>query len=189
MACVVKEGVKAAPITAGLIATQMGLQNVVEKRMLGDDNKASFPSKLGSSAVVGFLSSPVLAIFNGRALGLKTMESLKRFTVKQCLAFTVQETAFVCGLSASDYLAEQMKNKFGDSPAVGYVAPFTAGTLGAMAGHPANSAITRWQSGLKVESVRQLMWGLPRRAVALGVFSVLYKFGKKTLNPPVENSK
>jgi hypothetical protein len=46
-----------------------------------------------------------------------------------------------------------LKRKFGDHKAIDYGAAFLAGGLGSLAGHPANTALTRWQSGLKMDGV------------------------------------
>lgn len=184
-----KEGLKAAPTVGAIVGTQMVLQGVVERALTGDANKESLPSKLVSSAIVGIASAPVLAVFNGQTMGWGVLESLRKFSVKQGLAISIQETAFIGGISAADRLAAAMKRKFGDNKAVEYTAAFTAGALGSLAGHPANTALTRWQSSMRVESFHQLMWGAARKARAIGLFSVFYKFGKETLNSTVEKSK
>lgn len=186
----IRDGVKAAPTVGIMVGTQMVLKDIFETAFVGKENKGSLSSMLISSAVVGAASAPVLAVFNGRTMGWGIKKSLKCFSAKQCLAITLQETAFVFGLGAADRVAILMKARFGDNkPGVEYVAAFTAGALGSLAGHPANTALTRWQSGLAVDHPRQLMWGSLRKARAVGVFAVVFKLGKETLNPLVENSK
>ena len=182
-------GLKAAPTVGIIVGTQMVVQSAVEKALVGDKNKVSLVSMLASSAIVGAVSAPVLAVFNGQTMGWSVGESLRKFSVKQGLAIAVQETAFVGGLSAADRLAVAMKRKFGDNKIVEYTAAFTAGAAGSLAGHPANTALTRWQSGMAMDSFRQSMWGAARKARAIGFFSVIYKFGKETLNSTVESSK
>ncbi len=183
----VKRGVKAAPTVGAIVGTQMILQNMVEKALVGD--KPSLSSKFASSAIVGTASAPVLAVFNGQTMGRGVRESLRKFSPRQGLAIAVQETAFVIGISASDQLATKMRKKFGDTKAVDYTATFVAGAAGSLAGHPANTALTRWQAGLTVDHFSQLMWGAARKARAIGCFAVLYKFGKETLTPAVQSSK
>jgi len=186
----VRKGFKAAPTVGAIVGTQMILQSFVEKTLVKDEaDKSSLPSKLASSAVVGTISAPILAVFNGQTMGWSLRESLRRFSAKQGLAIALQETAFVGGLSAADLLATEMKQKFGDNKVVECTAAFTAGAAGSLAGHPANTSLTRWQNGLTVDSLRQSMWGAARKARAAGCFSIFYKFGKDALNDSVGSSK
>ncbi len=183
-----KEGIKAAPIVGAIVGTQMVVQNIVEKVLSGESSSKSLSLTLVSSAIVGVVSAPVLAVFNGQTMGWSIRESLRKFSAKQGVAIAVQETAFVGGLSVADQLAAVMKKRFGNSKAVDYTAAFVAGAAGSLAGHPANTALTRWQSGMSVDSLHQLMWGSCRKARAIGVFSVVYKLGKDTLNSTLPNT-
>jgi hypothetical protein len=185
----VRGGVKAAPTVGAIVGTQMVLQSLIEKALAGQSNAGSLSSTLASSAVVGTASAPVLAVFNGQTMGWTVRESLQKFSVKQGLAIALQETAFVGGLSVADRLAAAMRKRFGNNKAVDYTAAFVAGAAGSLAGHPANTALTRWQSGMTVDNARQLMWGSVRKARAVGGFSVLYKLGKEALNSTVPASK
>jgi hypothetical protein len=179
----VKGGMKAAPTVGSIVGTQMVFQKIIEGCLVGDSKQTSFVTLLGSSAIVGMGSSPILAIFNGQTMGWGVRESLRRFSFKQGLAITAQETGCVGGLSAADRLAVVMRKQFGDNKAVDYTAAFIAGAAGGLAGHPGNTALTRWQNGMVLESFSQAMWGASRRMRALGFFSLVYKFGKDTLNP------
>lgn len=184
----VKEGIKAAPIVGAIVGTQMIVQNFVEKALSKESNEGSLSSALVSSAVVGATSAPVLAVFNGQTMGWTIRESLRKFSARQGMTIAIQETAFVGGLSVADRLAVAMRKTFGHNKAVDYTAAFVAGAAGSLAGHPANTALTRWQSGMTVDSVSQLMWGSARKARAVGAFSVIYKLGKEVLNPTVPSS-
>jgi hypothetical protein len=184
-----KGGLKMAPIVGATVGSQMLLQMFLEKMIAGDSNKDELASKFASSAVVGIVSSPFLAVINGQSMGWSAKKSLRLFSLKQGLAISVQETAFVGGLSAADYLSGLMKEKFGDNKGVEYLAAFTSGALGSLAGHPANTALTRWQSGMPVESMRQSMWGAAKKARAIGIFAVFYKFAKETLNSSAKTSQ
>jgi hypothetical protein len=186
---ILKGGVKAAPTVGAIVGTQMVLQSLLEKTLTGQSNAGSLSSTFASSAVVGTASAPVLAVFNGQTMGWSVRESLRRFSAKQGLAIAVQETAFVGGLSAADRLAVPMRKWFGNNKAIDYIAAFVAGAAGSLAGHPANTALTRWQSGMTVDSACQLMWGSLRKARAVGGFSIVYKFGKEALNSTVPISK
>lgn len=179
--------VKGAPTVGILIGTQMLLQNVAERALAG--NAPSLSSMLMSAAVVGMASAPILAVFNGQTIGYTVLQSLRKFSGKQALALTIQETGCVGGLSAADPLADLMKRKVGDNKIVECTAAFTSGTVGALAGHQANTAVTRWQKGLTLDTFRQSMLGAPRRTYAVGMLSVLYKLGRDALKPAAEQPK
>jgi len=168
------EGAKAAPIVGAIVGSQMILQKWLQKNdSLAETMKSSFQ--------VGVISSPLLAIFNGMTMGKGIIESGKQIRPRQIAMIALQETAFVGGLAASDIVSAKMKEKLGDNIVVKYAAVFLAGCMGSLAGHPANTALTRWQSGLKVESARQLMWGSATKARAVGVFAVIYNIMKENL--------
>lgn len=182
------EGLKAAPTVGAIVGTQMIVQSVVEKRLMGESKIPTLSSTLISSAIVGIASAPILAIFNGQTMGWTMQQSLRKFSLQQGAAIAVQETAFVGGLSAADQLEKAMRNRLGSSPAVDYTAAFIAGAAGSLAGHPANTLLTRWQSGLPIESAQQLMWGSLRKARAVGGFAVGYKLIKETMNSTVSKT-
>lgn len=177
-----KEGIKAAPTVGTIVGVQMISQRILEKALLKESDSKNFSSTLISSAIVGTASAPILAIFNGQTMGWTIKQTLRKFSAKQGLAIAIQETAFVGGLSIADQLAAILNKKFGNSKAIDYTASFIAGAAGSLAGHPANTALTRWQSGLTINNPRQLMWGSMRKARAVGIFSMIYKAGKETLN-------
>jgi hypothetical protein len=102
---------------------------------------------------------------------------MRGFSKKQGAVIAIQETAFVAGMSVSERVAQRIKAKVGESKLVDYGSAFTAGALGSLAGHPANTALTRWQGGLSV-SPHQLMWGSLRKARAVGAFAVIYQWAK-----------
>jgi hypothetical protein len=181
-----KGGLKAAPTVGAIVGTQMVVQRLVEKALTKESDTENLSSTLASSAIVGIASAPVLAVFNGQTMGLSVRESIQKFSIRQGLAISVQETAFVGGLSVADKLAVIMKRKFGNNKVVDYTAAFIAGATGSLAGHPANTALTRWQSGMQLDSFSQSMWGAARKARAVGCFSVVYKFAKEILNPNLE---
>jgi hypothetical protein len=195
-----KEGVKTAPIVGAIVGTQMVLQNLIQNILekprkeckvtivssfgngvISFGNPVGLKSTMLSSFCVGVISSPILAIFNGKTLGYTILDSCKRISAKQCGAIAIQETAFVGGLAASDLVAAKMKEKLGNNIVVKYAAVFLAGYMGSMAGHPANTALTRWQSGLPTPTLRQLMWGSATKARAVGIFAVLYHVMKENL--------
>ncbi len=184
-----KQGLKAAPTVGVIVGTQMILQGIIAKSLTGETKDENLFTTLASSAIIGISSAPILAVFNGQTMGLSVKKTLQNFTVKQGMAISTQETAFVAGLSLADKLAEVMRRKFGNNKAIDYMAAYIAGVIGSLVGHPANTALTRWQSGMQVESLQQSMWGAARKARAVGTFSVVYKLGKETLNSTVNTNK
>lgn len=174
-----KGGVEAARPVGVLVGAQMVVQPVVERALNGESNHSGVWSTFASSGIVGGLSSPFVAVFNGNTMGWDWKKSLRNFTPKQAAVITVQETAFVGGLSAADKVSSFMRGIFGDNKAVDYASTFTAGALGSLAGHPANTALTRAQSGLPFDA-RQCMSGGATKARGVGVFAVCYKLMKET---------
>lgn len=89
---VMKGGFGAAPTVGALVGTQMVLQGRVEKALVntfpnlfgGDSNKAKASLTLSSSALVGALSSPFLAVYNGKTMTppWSVKESLSKFSLK-----------------------------------------------------------------------------------------------------------
>lgn len=171
-ASAVRGGIGAAPTVGVIVGTQMIAQSVLQSAM---GKESGLASTLASSAIVGIVSAPPIAIFNGKTMGWSVWESLRRISFRQCLAIATQETAFVSGLS----IAKTMKGKFGDHQVVDYTATFFTAALGSLVGHPANTALTRWQSGMPIENVGQLFWGAMRRARAVGLFAIVFKFGRE----------
>ncbi|MFI5334986.1 MAG: hypothetical protein ACHQT8_07515 [Chlamydiales bacterium] len=154
-----KGGLKVAPTIGATVGMQLIFQRVIENALKKGDQtskESSFATKFFSSTITGAVSVPLLAVFNGQTMGYKPMQSLRALSIKQGCAVLVRETGFLAS--------------------VGGEYPFFSGMLGSLVGHPGDTALTRWQKGLKVESFRQAMWGAPARAVAVGGFSVGYKF-------------
>lgn len=187
-------GMKLSPSVATVVGTQMVLQEKVENLMKTHrrEDDSSLSLKFASSGVVGFISSPFVAVFNGKAASVGMINTLRTFSPKQCLVITAQETAFVGGLSVADKLASILKERFGDNKAVDYTAAGLTGGLGSLAGHPFNTAVTRSQNKLPMDGFnqsffngcKQSMQGSLTKARAIAIFAVAYKFTKEMLNPP-----
>ena len=137
-----KEGVmggfKAAPTIGAIVGAQIAVQKVVERALFSDSNAKEFSVTLISSGIVGVISAPVLAVFNGQTMGWGVKESLRKFSLKQGGAVSIQEAAFVAGLGIGDKLSDSMKERFGDKKIVDISASFISGALGSIAGYPAN---------------------------------------------------
>jgi hypothetical protein len=187
-----KGGAGAAPTVGGIVGTQMILQNRVEKTLfktfpdlfLENSNTGKIGLTLSSSAIVGAISSPFLAIYNGKTMlpPWSVKESLTKFSVKQAGAITLQETGFVAGLATADLLSIPLKQQFGDSKSVEYLAAAVAGAVGSLIGHPGNTALTRWQNDMAVDHLRQLSYGSLRKARGNALFAIVYKLSKEVLN-------
>ncbi len=180
-------GIRLAPTVAGLVGTQMVLQNACERKLnqlFGnpEDQGATLIETAASSLLVGGMSAPGIAIFNGQAANQSPLASLRNLTVKQAAAISLQETAFVMGMSAGDHVYAFAKEYFGDNDSMKYGSSFITGAAGSLCGHPANTALTRWQNGLKVENIFQLGRGGPAKAIATGVFSMGFQIAKECLN-------
>lgn len=178
----VKGGMKLAPVVGTIVGTQMGLQKVVEKALDPDEKEQTLLKTLKSAAIVGALSAPTLVVFNGLTMDKGLLESLRGLkSPKVTGAIALQETAFVGGLSVAGNVVEVLKKWLGDNQAVESSGSFISGSAGALAGHPANTALTRWQNGLTVHTVH-LMRGAPQRALGTGIFALIYNLSKKTIN-------
>lgn len=181
---VFKEGFKAAPTIGVIVGTQMIAQNAVEKALKKNktgQEKESFMTMLASSIIVGGVSAPTLAVFNGQTMGRSIQASLKELSPKQTMAIVTRETSFLFSLRISDPVGNAMKKVGGDNKAVEYFSAFVSGAIGSIVGHPADTALTRWQKGMKIENFRQLMAGAPMKAVAVGGFAMIYKLVKEIL--------
>src|ERR1700722_1732519 len=107
-----KGGVKAAPTIGAIVGTQMIAQNAVEKILVknsGNNGKPSFVSMLASSIIVGGISAPALAVFNGQKMGCTVTESLRSLSAKQTAAIVSRETSFLFSLRISGSVSEAMK--------------------------------------------------------------------------------
>lgn len=176
-------GLRASPTIGMIVGTQMGVQKVVENAMDANQNNSSdIASKLASSLVVGAVSSPLLAVFNGQTMGKTMMSSLRSLTAVQAGAIVARETSFLFALAINDPMAAAMKRKFGDHKAVEYSSSFIGGAIGSLIGHPADTALTLWQKGMTVDCFRSLMRGAPAKAVAVGIFNVGFQVSKGVLS-------
>jgi len=190
----IQGGLKIAPVTGAVVGSQMIIQSMVLRALKENPDKPSLSAVVASSAAVGVVSSPLLAVFNGLTMKMGVMEAYRKLTTRQRVAITIQETFFVGGLSIGDKLAEVMKQQFGDHKVIDYVAAFFSGATGSLFGHPFNTALTRWQNDMTMEGfnmagVKQSMWGALHKARAIGCFSVVYKLGKEILMPKKETSE
>lgn len=174
-----KGGLKASPTIGAIVGTQMIVQSVAEKMLMKNseckNNEPDFFRMFASALMVGSISAPALAIFNGQTMGQTAKESLRRLSAKQAGAIVSRETSFLFSIRISDPVSNAMKSVFGDNKIVEYVSAFFSGAVGSIIGHPADTALTLWQNRMKVTHARQLMWGAPMKALATGGFAMCYK--------------
>lgn len=181
---VLRGGMSIAPTTGGVVGIQAIFQKIVEdflKKHVGE-NTSPWTTMFTSAGIVGIASSPFVAMFNGKTMGWTVRQSWIKFTWHQAVIISIQESAFVAGIAAADELSTRGKRICGDNKAVDYCSAVVAGVVGSLVGHPANTALTRWQKGMAIENAKQLMWGAATKARALGLFCFGYKVAKDILN-------
>ena len=178
-----KGGVQTAPLLGAIVGTQMAIQKIIEEHLIKkkENHTPSFLSMMASSMLVGFISTPFYAVFNGKTLGKSSLESIKSLTFKATAAIVTRETSFLFSLRISDPVCEMMKKMVGDNKAVEYSSTFVSGAIGSLVGHPADAALTCWQKERKIENLSLLVKGIKTRAVTIACFSVLYKASKDTI--------
>lgn len=181
------KGMSAAP-TVGAI---MGLQTYVQKKVVEyvhqyfgqEQNAQASPELLAASSIfAGAVSSPLYAILNGQSNNQRPLDSLRSLTFPQGAAITVREGAFFGGLTMAESVSDLAKRRFGKTKTVEYVSAFASGLIGTFLGHPADTALTRWQQGMTADLFRTAFRGAPTRTLAGGLFSVAYKFVKDKLS-------
>ncbi|MGK5594669.1 MAG: hypothetical protein ACSNEK_04845 [Parachlamydiaceae bacterium] len=178
-----KEGLKVAPTVGFTVGAQMIAQHLTEKALSRKSKKSdqpNFRTMLASSTLVGTISAPALASFNGQIMRRSTLQSLKTLSPKQVGAIASRETSFLFSLRMSDPLCDTVKRWYANT-AMEYSSVFISGAIGSLVGHPADTALTLWQQGRKIKTPRQLMQGAPIKALAVGGFSVVYKLTKDAI--------
>lgn len=179
---VVTGGFKASPTVGAIVGIQMVAQNAIEQGInkILPEGESKAASMVLSALIVGAISAPPLAVLNGQSMGYSPIESLKKLTIKQTGAIVGRETSFLFAIRISDPVSEAMRKQFGDHKGVVFSAAFMSGVIGSLVGHPADTALTCWQAGIKVQA-RHLMCGATIRAGTVGAFSVIYKIVKEGL--------
>jgi hypothetical protein len=150
----------------------VGLQILVKNHV--EPEEKTILTLMGSSALAGLVSSPFMAMVNGRSMGWSMQKSWQRLSFKVAGAISAQEAFCVAGITAKKQIAPKVNEKFGESKALDTITSFVCGCIGGLAGHLPNTAVTRWQNDLKMDHPRQFMWGASRRVPAVGCFSVIY---------------
>jgi hypothetical protein len=174
-----RSGLKASPTIGAIVGTQMIVQKGIEEKLSQDGNRG-FYTMLASSMLVGTVSAPLLAIFNGQTMGRSPMDSLQGLSLKQSGAIIARETSFLFSVRVSEPVSKSMKEMGGDHPLIEHGAAFLTGMIGSVCGHPADTALTLWQNGRNM-AVSQSMRGAIPKALACGGFTAIYRWINQTM--------
>ncbi len=171
------KGVKAAPTIGTLVGSQLALQRSCE--WLKGGKEPSFLFMLGSSALVAAVTAALASAFNGQTLGKSGGESAKALSWKQTGAITFRDTFFLFGTRMSEPATKWVKQEYGEGKVVETATTFLAGAAGAVAGHPADTALSLLQEKKMVVFDRRLMRGVVPRSLSVASFTVIYENIKK----------
>jgi hypothetical protein len=148
------QGLQLAPYSAGIVGTQLGVQNY-----------------WGTLAVAAISPFP-LAMLNGRTMGYTWRESLRRLCIWQYTACTAREALFLGSMVVSGPLGKKVQEKSGKNQAVAAATTFATVGVGSACGQAADTAFTRWQKGLSID--RSMLWrGLGYRTWANAGFGTI----------------
>lgn len=170
-----KGGAKVSKTLSLMVGTQMIVQNELDRLTKG----VAYAS-LWNSMLIGAISAPMLVVFNGYTMNQTAKDSLKGLKLRNVAAIMYLETSFLFSMRLALSTNEAMKSYLGEGNLTSYAGAFISGALGSLVGHPADTALTRWQKELPVP-VRVLYYGAPVKAVTLGVFSIFYKAIKESV--------
>jgi len=183
-------GVKAAPVVGVIVGTQMVAHKFFSKYLFG--GKKDFWTNFAASALVGGISAPLLAIFNGYTMGQDIQTTLRKFSGKQIVALATQESSFVASLGASGIVSEAI----GRGTIAEIAGAFTSGGIGSVIGHPANTVCTLLQKDKDivqdpflrrtfyrrvVATTEVLFKGVAYRGLAVAAFNALYQQTQKVM--------
>lgn len=185
-----KDGFKAAPTIGVTVGTQLLTQEYVKKKWVQytqGEGKNELAADFVSSVVVGAVSAPLLAVFNGMSNDMTVKESLKKLSGKQFGAIVGRETSFLLSRGLIKFVKDNLKAVAGDNAPVSYFSAFVGGAIGSAIGHPFDTALTLWQNDRKVEKYSDLFTkGVKTKAAAVGVFYVCYTFFSKVLTKKLD---
>ncbi len=170
---------KAAPSVGALVGSQIVAQSYVEKWIEEARGAKDLTSMATAAALVGTLTAPFSAIFNGITLKQSLSHSMRSMSGAQVLAITVRETSFLAAIRISKPLSQELKEQMGEKKSTEIISSFVSGAIGSVIGHPADTYLTRLQCNLQI-SARDLMRGSMIKAASVGCFTILYNEAKDT---------
>ena len=172
-----KGGLKASKAVSAMIGTQMIAQNYLDAITRGVPY-----ASLWNSMLVGAVSAPALVVFKGYSMDRSALTSLKMISLRQVAAIMYLETSFLFAMRLTLTADEFVRPYVGESKTASYASAFITGAVGSLIGHPADTAVARWQKELLVP-MRTWFLGAPVKAATLGAFSVIYKAMKEAMEP------
>lgn len=179
---VIAKGGRAAPIIGAQIGMEALVSRLVKEKLTDPQDPWAQAKTTGISAfVVGTLSVPGLAILNGLSANKLMKECLTHLSPKEAGAILIRENLFLLSLSTTDPMKKWIGKKYGEHPVLEWSTECVTTAFWSLVNHPADTALTLWQQGRKIESVTQLWRGAPVRVATICVFSALFKIGKQLI--------
>lgn len=176
LATSIVDGAKKAPHTAVTVGVQLYAQHKLEQYV----DSSSLVAKIATSFATAAAFAAPLAIFNGITMKMTPMQAYRALNLKQVVALGSRDCGFVCAMSLVDPFKIAMKHRFGETRATDAASAFVAGGVGSLAGNGADVILTRSQRGLTT-LFRQAMLGAPDKAIAVGIFALVYDQALSTL--------
>lgn len=168
-------GLKAAPMMGAVAASDLLMQDLLERRRGIKESDARWHHMLMTSTAMSICTLPFNAIFNGYTIQRTAGQSLRMLSWKQGGALICRDALFLFSLRLSAPISEAFSAQWGFHPLMTYGASFCAGAIGGALSHPADSALTLWQKGLNVKSLGQTFRGTEVKMVAAGSFALGYR--------------
>ncbi len=181
-------GIQTAPSIGASVGLQLALQKGIENFQ---KDPSSIINKVASAALVGLISSPFLAAFNGQLANQPYLMALRKAfnNPRIIMAITLRETSFIGALVLTDPVIGKMRAVWGDFKGLGFVvAGFTA-LAGAALGQIPDCISCRLQNNLKVidtkkgnsgivslikEGTKTSLQGTAKRVQAVVSYSLCY---------------
>jgi len=183
---VLKESLMGARNAAPLLATQVFVQDMIErgfKKQMGVPPKDNLPfnASLTSAITAVVVTAPALAVFNGWTMNHSWRQSIQTLVASPKLtgALIVRDTGFLLGFKVSKPMTQAMKNQFGDTAVVEYASVFSTGVVAALMGHPADTYFTCGQKKVPILSYWK---GAPVRAGSVGTLLVFCRIIEQQMN-------
>jgi hypothetical protein len=189
-----KEGIQATPVISGIVGSQiifqkffnLGIEKVCGTK-INESSGAKYLNDFASCGLVAAISTPGYLEFNRRAMKMPFSLNML-LSAKQAKFIAFRELCFMNSLIGSGRIAKEMKSKFGDSKIVEYTSIFFTGAVGSLAGHPADTIVTRLMNSKPVDykwnvkSMNALMQGGLTKACGIGFFCIIYNAVKDKLS-------
>ena len=179
----VKQALKASPVAALPVGTQILSQKKIEELMrekIPGLKKGPYATVYSTATVAVLLTHPYV-IFQGitNTPYMSPSESLRELTWAQARYLVKREVFFLGGVACAEPAAAAVKDQTDGDETAQAVAPFaarfTSGYLGTLMSYPFDTALRLLQNNMplpKLTEPKKWMAGGPRKALALGIFSM-----------------